>query len=195
MGLFPELSKFFVSYGQYHNDMVNKLIHIVCIPAIIFTAANMLQFTPWYMNFDGSENQTLLTMNLPMLVMFIPCVLYLNVEAVSGLISTVVYSLSYFYGRSLYLVAVENGTTSDFWNVNLAIQIVGWVGQFVGHAVFEGRKPALMDNLLLMLVAPDFVIIEILFALGWKKEMHAKCQTEIDQILADIRKEKAPKAK
>jgi uncharacterized membrane protein YGL010W len=45
-----------------------------------------------------------------------------------------------------------------------------------------------------MLVAPDFVIIEILFALGWKKEMHAKCQTEIDQILADIRKEKALKA-
>jgi hypothetical protein len=46
MGLFPELSKFSVSYGQYHNDMVNKLIHMVCIPAIIFTAANLLQFDP-----------------------------------------------------------------------------------------------------------------------------------------------------
>jgi uncharacterized membrane protein YGL010W len=67
MGLFPELSKFFVSYGQYHNDMVNKLIHMVCIPAIVFTLTTLLQFTPWYMNFDGSENQTLLTVNYPLL--------------------------------------------------------------------------------------------------------------------------------
>jgi uncharacterized membrane protein YGL010W len=193
MGLFPELSKFFVSYGQYHNDMVNKLIHIVCIPSIVFTLTTLLQFTPWYMNFDGSENQTLLTVNAPMLVICTLCLLYVNVEKVSGLVSTMIYGLGYLYGRSLYLVAVENGTTSNFWNISMAIQIVAWVMQFVGHGVFEGRKPALMDNLLLTLVAPDFVTIEILFALGWKKDMHAKCQKEIDQILRNIRKEKAVK--
>jgi uncharacterized membrane protein YGL010W len=193
MGLFPELSKFFVSYGQYHNDMVNKLIHMVCIPSIVFTLTTLLQFTPWYMNFDGSENQTLLTVNAPMLVICTLCLLYVNVEKVSGLVSTMVYGLGYLYGRSLYLVAVENGTTSTFWNISMAIQIVAWVMQFVGHGVFEGRKPALMDNLLLTLVAPDFVTIEILFAFGWKKDMHAKCQKEIDQILRDIRKEKALK--
>jgi uncharacterized membrane protein YGL010W len=193
MGLFPELSKFFVSYGQYHNDMVNKLIHIVCIPSIVFTLTTLLQFTPWYMNFDGSENQTLLTVNAPMLVICTLCLLYVNVEKVSGLVSTMVYGLGYLYGRSLYLVAVENGTTSTFWNISMAIQIVAWVMQFVGHGVFEGRKPALMDNLLLTWVAPDFVTIEILFAFGWKKDMHAKCQKEIDQILRDIRKEKALK--
>lgn len=194
MGLFPELSKFFVSYGQYHNDMTNKLIHMVCIPSIVFTLANMLQFTGWYMNFDGSENQTLLTVNIPLLLISVLCLCYINVDAVSGFVSTVVYSLGYMYGRSLYLVAIKNDTTDNFWKLNLAINIVGWILQFVGHGVFEGRKPALMDNLLLTLVAPDFVTIEILFALGWRKDMHEKCQNEIDQILADIRKEKALKA-
>ena len=26
--------------------------------------------------------------------------------------------------------------------------VIGWIAQFIGHGVFEGRKPALMDNLL-----------------------------------------------
>ena len=34
-----------------------------------------------------------------------------------------------------------------FW-VIFAIHSLGWVAQFIGHGVFEGRKPALFDNLL-----------------------------------------------
>jgi 2-hydroxy fatty acid dioxygenase len=36
-----------------------------------------------------------------------------------------------------------------------------------GHAVFEGRKPALLDSFVQSLVvAPLFVFLELLFALG-----------------------------
>jgi uncharacterized membrane protein YGL010W len=31
--------------------------------------------------------------------------------------------------------------------VSIAVQIFTWVAQFVGHGVFEGRAPALLDNL------------------------------------------------
>lgn len=33
--------------------------------------------------------------------------------------------------------------------------------QFVGHGVFEKRKPALMDNISQILNAPMFVMIEL----------------------------------
>jgi uncharacterized membrane protein YGL010W len=43
----------------------------------------------------------------------------------------------------------------------LGLQVAGWVAQFVGHGVFEGRAPALLDNLVqAFFMAPIFVIME-----------------------------------
>ena len=44
---------------------------------------------------------------------------------------------------SEYIAGEENA----FWMIFTA-HVIGWIAQFIGHGVFEGRKPALMDNLL-----------------------------------------------
>jgi uncharacterized membrane protein YGL010W len=51
----------------------------------------------------------------------------------------------------------------------------GWILQLVGH-VFEGRKPALTDNLFQIFVAPIFLCAEIFFALGYKPALHGAVQ-------------------
>ena len=51
----------------------------------------------------------------------------------------------------------------------------GWILQLVGH-VFEGRKPALADNLFQIFVAPIFLAAEVFFALGYKPRLHAAVQ-------------------
>jgi uncharacterized membrane protein YGL010W len=51
----------------------------------------------------------------------------------------------------------------------------GWILQLVGH-MFEGRKPALADNLFQIFVAPIFLAAEIFFALGYKPGLHAAVQ-------------------
>jgi uncharacterized membrane protein YGL010W len=40
--------------------------------------------------------------------------------------------------------------------------------------VFEGRKPALADNLFQIFVAPIFLAAEVFFALGYKPELHQR---------------------
>ena len=40
-----------------------------------------------------------------------------------------------------------SGEENAFWMIFTA-HVIGWIAQFIGHGVFEGRKPALMDNLL-----------------------------------------------
>ena len=45
--------------------------------------------------------------------------------------------------NSEYIAGEENA----FWMI-FSAHVIGWVAQFIGHGVFEGRKPALMDNLL-----------------------------------------------
>jgi len=53
-----------------------------------------------------------------------------------------------------------------------ALFVGGWILQLVGHA-FEGRRPALVDNLFQIFVAPIFLSAEILFALGYKPALRA----------------------
>ena len=35
----------------------------------------------------------------------------------------------------------------SIWKVALAIHVTAWILQFIGHGVFEGRAPALLDSL------------------------------------------------
>ena len=48
--------------------------------------------------------------------------------------------------------------------------VAGWVVQLVGHA-FEGRRPALVDNLLQIFNAPLFLTAEVLFLFGLRQDL------------------------
>merc|ERR1712110_739620 len=56
---------------------------------------------------------------------------------------------------------VSSGATIGgvpIWQVALAIHIAAWILQFIGHGIFEGRAPALLDSLdQAFLTAPLFV--------------------------------------
>ena len=68
-------------------------------------------------------------------------------------------------------------------NVNaIAIHIVAWLAQFVGHGVYEGRAPALLDNLLQALVlAPFFVFMELLFKAGYRPELQKRVNESVEK--------------
>ncbi len=59
----------------------------------------------------------------------------------------------------------------------------GWILQLLGH-VFEGRKPALADNLFQIFIAPIFLCAELFFALGYKPKLHAAVQERALQMRA-----------
>ena len=47
---------------------------------------------------------------------------------------------------------------------------VGWVIQFIGH-LFEGKKPAFVDDLVGLLIGPLFVMAETAFLLGLRNDV------------------------
>jgi uncharacterized membrane protein YGL010W len=61
------------------------------------------------------------------------------------------------------------------WGWFAVLFIGGWIFQLVGH-VYEGRRPALTDNLFQIFVAPIFLAAEVFFALGWKRRLHDDVQ-------------------
>ena len=63
--------------------------------------------------------------------------------------------------------------------------------QFIGHGKFEGRKPALLDNLVqAFFLAPLFVWYEVLFKLGFYKNLKKEIDSGIAVELAKLKAKK-----
>jgi len=60
------------------------------------------------------------------------------------------------------------------WKLNISLFLLlfigGWILQFIGHTVFEKRRPAFTDNLIQLLIGPLFFVIEILKKLGYTEK-------------------------
>jgi uncharacterized membrane protein YGL010W len=57
------------------------------------------------------------------------------------------------------------------WSATAVLIVVGWAFQLIGHAVFEGRKPAFMDDLSHTLIGPMFVVTKVLVWLGLRRDL------------------------
>ena len=74
--------------------------------------------------------------------------------------------------------------------IAIGVHIVSWLVQFIGHGVYEGRAPALLDNLVqAIFLAPFFVWLEILFAFGYRPELKARLDTSIKAEVAKFKAE------
>ena len=70
---------------------------------------------------------------------------------------------------------IAAGDAARAWTWFAVLFVGGWILQLVGH-LFEGRKPALADNLFQIFVAPIFLCAEIFFALGYKGRLQEAVQ-------------------
>lgn len=81
------------------------------------------------------------------------------------------------------------GSTANYWALGLFI--TSWIAQFVGHGVFEGRAPALFDNLVqAFFLAPFFVWMEILFYFGYRPELKGRLNKAVVIEIEKYRKSK-----
>ena len=72
---------------------------------------------------------------------------------------------------------------SVMWKIIIAVglQVVGWGFQLVGHA-FEGRRPALLDNLFQGLLGPTFLVYEVVHRMGMKQKLKEGVDAELARL-------------
>ncbi len=70
------------------------------------------------------------------------------------------------------------------WKIIIAIglQVVGWGFQLVGHA-FEGKRPALLDNLFQGLLGPTFLVYEVVHRFGLKQKLKDDVDAELARLI------------
>src|SRR5262249_26320913 len=146
------------AYAAYHRDWRNKLTHFVGVPLVTFA----LFLALGWLRFVHAPDVPYTGATLFYLVVFL---YYLCLDwkvALCQAPSTLV--LLWLADR----VALWPFTESLV--VFLTTFLGGWAIQLIGHA-FEGRRPALADNLLQIFNAPLFLTIEVAFLLGYRQDL------------------------
>ena len=144
-------------YAEYHRDRRNIATHFVGIPLIVLAVAELLSR-------PGLELAGL-WLSPAALVAAAAAIFYLRLDLRYGLLMSALLLLSLWFGAVL---AVQS--TTLWLSVGVALFVIGWIIQFVGH-YYEGRKPAFVDDLMGLLVGPLFVVAELGFLLGLRKDV------------------------
>jgi uncharacterized membrane protein YGL010W len=185
------LEKQLLFYGAYHSNPVNVAIHITCVPVLLFTGIILACNCPPLFTIPDAVSFEYLPANAGTIGAFIYTIFYVLLEPVAGgLIAPLVIG-SAAWGN--YLLG-QHGMIVNYWAAG--IHIVCWLAQFVGHGIFEGRAPALLDNLVqALLLAPLFVWMEILFFFGYRPELKQRFDSNVEKEIAKFRQEKQQKDK
>lgn len=171
-----QLEDHLVFYRSYHYDTLNVLVHSVFVPTILFTSAGLLMNVPlWSSNTDIYNLGNALAVGYGFF--------YLSLDVQGGLISApLLYAMC-----ALNTKWSHESNNYNTWLIGMFI--FSWIMQFLSHAFFEKRAPALLDNLTQALVlAPFFVLFELLFLLGWRRDVKKRVDVRAAANIAAFKK-------
>jgi len=124
----------FTDYAAYHQTPGNKAFHRLGIPMIMLSAIGML------------ARVHLGPVDAAMVLIALAEIYYLAVEWRLGALMLVVSIGFYFLGLLI-----------PFW-INVALFVLGWIFQFIGHKVYEHKNPAFFRNFVHLLVGPLWIL-------------------------------------
>ncbi|QHE77366.1 Mpo1 family 2-hydroxy fatty acid dioxygenase [Hydrogenophaga sp. PBL-H3] len=163
-------------YATYHRDRRNIATHFVGIPMIVLAVVVLLARP----TFDVAG----LAVSGATLAVIAATLYYLRLDLRLGAVMGVLLLCC------LWLAKATAPLSLGAWAAaGVGLFVVGWIIQFVGH-IFEGRKPAFVDDISGLIIGPLFVVTEAGFLLGLRPELEA----EIEQRAGPVRSGRAGSA-
>lgn len=137
-------------YGKDHQNPVNKILHRICVPAIMVSLLGILWSLPVPAVFANLGDY----MNWATVFMALALVYYLRLSPRLALGMFTVALIS------LVIVAWLTTLPWPLWLTSAVIFVVAWIGQFVGHAA-EGKRPSFFRDLQFLLIGPLWILADV----------------------------------
>jgi len=151
--------QWFDEYGDSHQNMVNEVIHWICIPLIMFSTIGLF----WAAS-DVIRSVLGLTLpeylNLGTGLVAIAMVWYTTMSIRLTLAMIPVSAVMLF---GLWLIRATH--FAPLWAVCAGIWIAAWIGQFIGHKI-EGKKPSFFKDIQFLLVGPFWLMGNVFKKIG-----------------------------
>ena len=121
-------------YSESHLNHTNELIHFVCVPVIVFTLLGLL----WAVHPLAAVAVTIASLAY-----------YLQLSKP--------FAVGMLLMSAAMLALLSALPPATILPLSIAIFVLAWIGQFIGHKI-EGKKPSFFDDLRFLLIGPLFVL-------------------------------------
>ncbi len=159
------LNQQLTQYAAYHRDKRNVFTHFIGIPMIVFAVSILLSRPA--LHFSGM----LVT---PALFAVIAAeVYYFKLDFRFG-VAMMAFLTPCLWAANT--IAAQGTAAWLLWGIGLFV--VGWIIQFIGH-IFERRKPAFFDDVMGLAIGPLFVMAELAFLLGLRREVQHAVEEQV----------------
>jgi uncharacterized membrane protein YGL010W len=121
-------------YSESHLNPTNEVIHFICVPVIVFTLLGLL----WSLH--------------PLVALAFAAasmVYYFRLSAP--------FAVGMLLMAAAMLAILAALPQSTVLPLSIAVFVLAWIGQFIGHKI-EGKKPSFFDDLRFLLIGPLFVL-------------------------------------
>jgi uncharacterized membrane protein YGL010W len=149
------VEQWFGEYGESHTHPRNELLHFICVPAIVMAVIGFLWSIPVPAAFTAMSPW----LNWATIVAALAIAYYFSLSAKLGIGAAVaLFAL-------LGIVSWLDTLAWPLWLTCAVIFVVGWIGQFIGHAI-EGKRPSFFKDVQFLLIGPLWLLGHLYRKLG-----------------------------
>lgn len=149
------IDRYFASYSDDHRNALNQRIHVLAVPAILWSVVALLWCVPPLASFFQYGIWSAFAM-------FAAWCWYNRMSRPLGI---GMLALFFVCGCLCRLLEARIGL-DGLLKTAIAVFVVAWIAQFIGHK-FEGRKPSFLTDLTYLLIGPAWVMAKLYRRLGW----------------------------
>jgi uncharacterized membrane protein YGL010W len=149
-------NQWLTEYGDSHRNPTNEALHWVCVPVILWCVLGLL----WAIPFPSAVRAAMPLANWATLVTLLALVYYalLSVPLALGVLPLLLLML-------WSIDALSRNTVAPLWLICVALFILAWVGQFIGHAI-EGKRPSFFKDVQFLMIGPLWLLANAYRRLG-----------------------------
>ena len=145
-------------YGDSHRNMTNKLLHWICVPAIFWSLVALA----WAVPFPGNLEFMSVPLNWAIVTMVLLQIYYFKLSVRLALGFMVVN-----FAMLMLTAYVASVSPWPLWQLAVAVFVIAWIGQFIGHIV-EGKRPSFFKDVQFLLIGPAWLLGAVYRSLGLK---------------------------
>lgn len=150
------IDRWFANYSADHRNAGNQAIHVIAVPLILWSVIALL----WCVPVPGTWFRPGMWAALSM---FLGWMFYYRASRLIGFGMLAVFVAMAWLTRRLF----DSLGTQGLLRAALAVFVVAWIAQFIGHSkLLEGKRPSFFTDLRYLLIGPAWVLSKLYRKLG-----------------------------
>jgi uncharacterized membrane protein YGL010W len=141
------LGEWLGEYAESHRHPVNKRVHWICVPVIMWSVLALLWSLPVPGAFPAPFNWALLVALFALFYYFL-----LSPRLTIGMLPVVAVMLGSF--------ELLDRADAPIMGIAAGVFVLAWIAQFWGHHI-EGRRPSFFKDVQFLLIGPLWLLADV----------------------------------